>query len=361
MDRGFFPSSYILDSTLRQILASIKPLEADRVRRNNVINEFIAVVGCVESLRGRGHNLQLIPNARVPLLIFQTSHPFISCDISISNLLGQIKSKILLWITEIDERFRDMVLLIKEWAKAQHINDPKTGTLNSYSLCLLVIFHFQTCTPPILPPLKDIYAGNIVNDLTGMRSVVERRIQDTCTANIRRFRFIGFRQVNRSSLSELLISFFEKFSTIDVRAAGYAICTYTGQWEPIMSHDKWMQKPYKLFIEDPFEQPENSARAVGTNQLIEISEAFQRTYHLLSSASLDRNFLIANLVRPNISSMLGGTGHHPQLANSATTQNQHRMQHNLRLENRPTSSTTVQRPAGVYSPARRVQRWRPSN
>lgn len=32
---------------------------------------------------------------------------------------------------------------IKEWAKAKAINDPKNGTLNSYSLCLLVIFHFQ--------------------------------------------------------------------------------------------------------------------------------------------------------------------------------------------------------------------------
>lgn len=32
---------------------------------------------------------------------------------------------------------------VKEWAKAHHINDSKSGTLNSYSLSLLVIFHFQ--------------------------------------------------------------------------------------------------------------------------------------------------------------------------------------------------------------------------
>lgn len=90
-------------------------------------------------------------------------------------------------------------LQVKEWAKAQNINDPKKGTLNSYSLCLLVIFHFQvsfliqdlisklfftytsakftdyshslplislfyiyqTCVPAILPPLKEIYDGNV--------------------------------------------------------------------------------------------------------------------------------------------------------------------------------------------------------
>ncbi|MCL7039032.1 hypothetical protein MKW94_027048, partial [Papaver nudicaule] len=111
-------------------------------------------------------DLRHLLHARIPLLIFESNLQNISCDISISNLLCQIKSKFLYWITGIDERFRDMVLLIKEWAKSQHINDPKNGTLNSHSLCLLVIFHFQTCEPPILPPLRDIYEGNIADDLT---------------------------------------------------------------------------------------------------------------------------------------------------------------------------------------------------
>ncbi|KAG6468481.1 hypothetical protein ZIOFF_073169 [Zingiber officinale] len=35
------------------------------------------------------------------------------------------------------------LLKLKEWAKAQDINDPKSGSLSSYALCLLVIFHFQ--------------------------------------------------------------------------------------------------------------------------------------------------------------------------------------------------------------------------
>lgn len=82
-----------------------------------------------------------------------------------------MKSKILFWINEIDGRFRDMVLLVssyietinatfgekyflyfdkskfcvqvKEWAKARDINDSKSGSLNSYALSLLIIFHFQ--------------------------------------------------------------------------------------------------------------------------------------------------------------------------------------------------------------------------
>lgn len=112
--------------------------------------------------------MQFIPNARVPILKIVSKWQNISCDISIDNLQCQIKSKFLFWLNEIDDRFRDMVLLVflvvnqhflfwrgtylsfvvhalqvKEWAKANGINNPKNGTLNSYSLSLLVIFHFQ--------------------------------------------------------------------------------------------------------------------------------------------------------------------------------------------------------------------------
>ncbi|KAG6485926.1 hypothetical protein ZIOFF_054493 [Zingiber officinale] len=66
-----------------------------------------------------------------------------------------MKPNVLKWLSEIDDRFRDMVLVLKEWAKARDINDPKSGSLSSYALCLLVIFHFQTCEPPILPPLME--------------------------------------------------------------------------------------------------------------------------------------------------------------------------------------------------------------
>lgn len=56
--------------------------------------------------------LQLIPHARVPILKIEHIQHNISCDISIDNLVGQIKSKILLWLNEIDGRFHDMVLLV---------------------------------------------------------------------------------------------------------------------------------------------------------------------------------------------------------------------------------------------------------
>ncbi|KAK7830129.1 protein heso1 [Quercus suber] len=209
-----------LEPILEEILEVLKPKQKDLATRDQVINELRRVVETVQSLRGaavepfgsfvsnlftkwgdvdisinlpkeggyisyvesdrkqrllvdlqnplrgRWQMVQLIP-ARVPILKCQSSDNIFSCDISIDNLKGQMKSKLFLWISEIDGRFRDMILLVKEWAKAHDINDPNSGTINSYSLSLLVIFHFQTCEPAIFPPLKDIYAGNVADDLQG--------------------------------------------------------------------------------------------------------------------------------------------------------------------------------------------------
>ncbi|XP_068636013.1 protein HESO1-like isoform X1 [Aristolochia californica] len=343
--------SFVLESALQEILIVVKPSEDDRLTRLNVINKFERIVQTVEGLRGanvepfgsfisnlyskwgdlditveplstsssvgrrrkqdllwnimraleiRGvHKLEFIPRARVPILKFESKQS-ISCDISIDNLLCQIKSKYFLWISDIDERFRDMVLLVKEWAKAQGINDPKNGTFNSYSLTLLVIFHFQTCEPSILPPLMSIFDGNIA-DLIGMRS--HASIETTCAENIARFKRERYRR-NQSTLSELFVSFFEMFSKIKTYSAEHVICTYTGNWERKWSQSRWMMTSSPILIEDPFEQTENAARSVGIIEYYKIAKTFQETHDKLSSV-LSKNSLIPILVRPEICRLLG--------------------------------------------------------
>uniref|UniRef100_A0A0R0EVM6 Poly(A) RNA polymerase mitochondrial-like central palm domain-containing protein n=1 Tax=Glycine max TaxID=3847 RepID=A0A0R0EVM6_SOYBN len=214
-------------------------------------------------MKGGGSNLQFISNARVPILKFKSYRQGVSCDISINNLPGQMKSKILLWINKIDGRFRHMVLLVKEWAKAHKINNSKAGTFNSYSLSLLVIFYFQTCIPAIFPPLKDIYPGNMVDDLIGVRSDAENLIAQTCDANINRFISNRARSINRKSVAELFVEFIGK-------------------------------------VEDPFEQPQNTARSVSAGQLKKITEAFARTHDLLTSTNQNQISLLSNMAPAHV-------------------------------------------------------------
>ncbi|XP_042044078.1 protein HESO1-like isoform X2 [Salvia splendens] len=307
-----------VEQTVNEILRAINPSKEDWTIRFHIINEVRAVIESIESLRGatvepygsfvsnlftkwgdvdisielpngsyisspgRKHKqslladiikalrkkggyrrLKFISNARVPIVKFEGNFN-ISCDLSVNNLSGQMKSKILFWITGIDSRFRDLVLLVKEWAKTHHINDSKSGTLNSYCLSLLVLFHFQTLKPAILPPLVEIYPGNMADDLTGVRAVAEKNIEDTCAVNIKKIWADRSRAINRSSLSELFLSFLAK-------------------------------------VEDPFEQPANTARAVSSDQLIKIAEAIQVTRQMLVSPNQNQASLFSVLVGPHVS------------------------------------------------------------
>ncbi|XP_050250590.1 protein HESO1-like isoform X2 [Quercus robur] len=99
-----------LEHILREVLEVLKTLQEDWVTRSQFIKELRGVVESVESLRGRWQMVQLIRGS-VPILKCKSSHYGFSCDISIDNLESQMKSKLLLWISEIDGRFRDMVLL----------------------------------------------------------------------------------------------------------------------------------------------------------------------------------------------------------------------------------------------------------
>ncbi|KAL0303768.1 UNVERIFIED_CONTAM: protein HESO1 [Sesamum radiatum] len=149
-----------LELAIKDILRVINPSKEDWSVRFHIINEVRAVAESIESLRGFNSNLftkwgdldisielqngsyisspgrkhkqsllgdvlralrkkggfrrlQFISNARVPILKFESFYN-ISCDISINNLSGQMKSKMLFWINEIDGRFRDLVLLVED-------------------------------------------------------------------------------------------------------------------------------------------------------------------------------------------------------------------------------------------------------
>ncbi|WVZ68204.1 hypothetical protein U9M48_017168 [Paspalum notatum var. saurae] len=374
---GSVHGNIVLDKCVKDILALIKPVEDDRSKRLSTIQELENCIHSLSSLTGaavrpfgsfvsdlysksgdldlsvqlrNGSNLlltkkkkqnvlrdvrrallirgvagymQFIPHARVPVLQYVSNRFGISCDISIDNFAGRIKSKIFYWVNTLDDRFADMVLLIKEWAKAQNINDPKSGSLNSYSLCLLVLFHFQTSEPPILPPLKDIYEGNIAEDITEAALYNEQQLDEVCAANIARFRLRNKGQRNETPLCRLLETFFQKFSYINALPDN-VISTYSGQIERIQDNPNRMTKPYHLFVEDPVERPDNAARAVSMKGLDHIASAFNDACRMFGSLErVNRNELLALLCTPAVCGKLGGR----VIANSYPKTSQQNNQH----------------------------------
>ncbi|KAK6136059.1 hypothetical protein DH2020_030164 [Rehmannia glutinosa] len=288
----------LLEVTIRDILRVISPSKEDWAVRFHIIDEVRNIVGSIESLRGA----TVEPFGSVASNLF-TKWGDLDISIELQNgsyisspgkkhkqsLLGDVQKAL-----RKKGGFRRLHLIanarVKEWAKTHQINDSKSGTLNSYCLSLLVVFHLQTLVPAILPPLREIYPGNMTDDLTGVRAVAEKHIEDTCAVNINRIKSDKSRLINRSSLSELFISFLFE-----------GVSPYAGQLEDIHINMRWLPKTYTLFVEDPFEQPANTARNVHGNQLIKITEAIQATRGILVSANSNQASLVSVLVGPHIS------------------------------------------------------------
>ncbi|ACO67462.1 predicted protein, partial [Micromonas commoda] len=88
--------------------------------------------------------------ARVPLIKFRDPRTGVKCDVCVGND-GVYKSAVLGAMADLDSRYRDLVFLVKMWAKNFDCNDATAGSFNSYSLSLMSLFHLQTRSPPILP------------------------------------------------------------------------------------------------------------------------------------------------------------------------------------------------------------------
>lgn len=97
-----------------------------------------------------------IPKARMPVVKFVVSSTGTKADITLNNRLAISNTKLLRDYAAVDPRLRQLVLLVKHWAKARRVNDAYVGTLSSYAYVLMCIAHLQQRQPPVLPVLQEM-------------------------------------------------------------------------------------------------------------------------------------------------------------------------------------------------------------
>eukprot|EP00478_Filoreta_tenera_P004049 GABV01004342.1.p1 GENE.GABV01004342.1~~GABV01004342.1.p1 ORF type:complete len:150 (+),score=34.62 GABV01004342.1:1-450(+) len=135
-------------------LEDLSAPELEELRERAVHAQIIERLG-TQLMEHGFEDVKPLPRARVPVIKFRDPETGISCDICINNSLAVENSKLLRDYARCDPRVRDLIFVVKYWARRRKINDPYRGTLSSYALSVLVISFCQTRDPPVVPSLQN--------------------------------------------------------------------------------------------------------------------------------------------------------------------------------------------------------------
>lgn len=219
----------------------------------------------------------------------------INVDISFGNNLGVLKSKYIKFYTDLDIRFKQLVLLVKDWAKQRKINDSNNHGLNSFVYTLMTLFYMQHIK--LLPKLE---INGTQDEYEYLCSLT--RIPETITPEDNIFPTYNFDISHKlvapdKSIAELLKGFFDfyankfKFETkcISTRM-GFAIPKETTYFASTKT-------PQAFCVEDPFMLTENTARTIGMNSIVSIKGEIKRAHILLKENNLETLYTSLKLKR----------------------------------------------------------------
>lgn len=95
--------------------------------------------------------------AKVPIVKIWDPQYELACDMNINNTLALENTRMIKTYVQIDERVRQMAMIIKYWTRQRILNDAGTGgTLSSYAWICLIINFLQTREPPIIPSVSTL-------------------------------------------------------------------------------------------------------------------------------------------------------------------------------------------------------------
>jgi len=230
-----------------------------------------------------------LPRARVPVVKFRDPNSDMNCDVCLDNILACENTLLLKTYADVDPRVRQLVLIVKFWAKRRNINSAYHGTLSSYAYVILVIFYLQIVG--VVPNLQKIRGPNTTQQEVD-RCIDGHNVyfwKDLSALN--GYGPNAIKKRNSQSVGELLRGFFhflsEEFryrdNVVSIREA-----TELSKVDKDWTKDKTTRKDRYFFcIEDPFEITHNLGRVADHASLFTMRGEFKRAHkHLSKGGSL---------------------------------------------------------------------------
>lgn len=218
------------------------------------------------------HNVQALTRARVPIVKLMDPVTGISCDICINNVLAVVNTKLLRDYAQIDGRLRQLVFIVKHWAKSRGVNETYQGTLSSYAYVLMCIHFLQQRRPAILPCLQR---------MEPTYSVTVDDLECSFFDQVEKLGNYGSR--NKESIARLVWAFFSYWAyghdyannVISVRT-GSIISKQEKDWTRRVGNDRHL-----ICIEDPFVTSHDLGRVVDKFSIKVLRGEFERAAEIM--------------------------------------------------------------------------------
>lgn len=168
---------------------------------------------------------------------------------------------------QIDVRVRELTFIIRKWAQVVGLTNPSPGRwITNFSLSSLVIFYLQQLENPILPPIN-----NLLNSKSSEKYEFLKNVN-----------FVG---KNNLSLEELLLQFFEFYSSFDFFSKAIS-----------MNEGKSINKPdhSAMYIINPLERGHNVSKNVSFEECERFKMEVRNAAWTLESELEDSNSLKSN-------------------------------------------------------------------
>ncbi|GKZ01378.1 hypothetical protein MPSEU_001088700 [Mayamaea pseudoterrestris] len=191
-------------------------------------------------------------------------------DVCLLNDIAVANSMLVKEYSLIDVRVRQLMVLIKQWAKDNGVCSAKDNTLSSYAWVNLVVFYLQSLgLVPNLQNAELMAKAGVMRDADNKWHSV--RNLDTCFATWEQVKAIWTPPENLKTLSvSALLYGFLSFYSYDFLTSLYMVGIKRGGG-PLVPRTKFQRGGFFLCVEDPFETydahiPHDLATPVGENQ-----------------------------------------------------------------------------------------------